>query len=139
MKMLRHIAVCALVLLAGCSTTAIDVDKAPRADASAVLDPALTSPALDRGTVRIARDGGVLGHDQTVLVYLDSRHVANITARRVLELYVPAAAPNLGVQAGHATRPIRYVDVTVQAGRVPAFRLSRAGRASCRAQVGPDV
>src|SRR3546814_12788100 len=118
MKMLRHIAVCALVLLAGCSTTAIDVDKAPRADASAVLDPALTSPALDRGTVRIARDGGVLGHDHTVLVYLDRRHVANIKASRVLELYVPARAHQLAVHAGDAPRPIRHPDLHVQ-GRRP--------------------
>lgn len=122
--MLRHIAVCALVLLAGCSTTAIDVDKAPRADASAVLDPSLASPAADRGTVRIARDGGVLGHEKTVLVYLDSRHVANVKPSRVLELYVPAGAHNLGVQAGDATQPISYVDVNVQAGRVHDFRIS---------------
>ncbi len=122
--MLRTIAACALALLAGCSTSAVDVDKAPRADASALLDQALALPAMDRGTVRIARDGGVLGQDQTVLVYLDSRHVANVKAGRVLELHVPAGAHNLGVQAGDASRSIRYVDVYVQAGRVHDFRIS---------------
>ena len=124
-KMIRTaLACCALAVMAGCSTMAIDVDKAARMDASAILDPSMVSAAADRGTVRIARDSGAWSAAKTVLIYFDGRHVANSEAGRVLELHVPAGAHNVGMQVGAADRPIRYQDMNIVAGQVYDFRIS---------------
>lgn len=116
-----------LAALAGCGSMPVDIETAPRAKPSSVMDPAYLVAGADKGVVRIVRDGGIVGSALNALLYVDGRFVANIDSNRVLELQVPAGARKLGLQMIHVSEPIQYLDVTVVAGQIYDFRVSVTG------------
>lgn len=126
MKLHRFLAA-GLFALAGCSSIPIDIERAPRAPVTAVMDPSLLDAADSKGTLRIARDGGVVGIAMTAAIYLDGRHVANSEGNRVLILHVPAGAHKLGIQVQSSWDPLVYQDVQVEAGAVYDYRVSVSG------------
>jgi len=116
-----------LAALAGCGSMPVDIETAPRAKPSSVMDPAYLVAGADKGVVRIVRDGGIVGSALNALIYVDGRFVANIDSNRVLELQVPAGARKLGLQMIHVSEPIQYLDVAVVAGQTYDFRVSVTG------------
>lgn len=116
-----------LTVIAGCASSPADVATAPRAKASAVLDPGLLVEGAEKGTIRIVRDRGVFGSARNALIYIDGRHVANVDANRVLELQVPEGVIRLGLQMDNVTEPIQYQQVSVKPNVTYDYRVSMTG------------
>ncbi|MGV2904636.1 hypothetical protein [Achromobacter sp. AGC25] len=122
--LVKAVAVLGLTLLAGCMSTPVSIDTAPRVEASSIINPEVLEANPEKGLVRIVRDAAIFGPGMYVLLYLDGRHVANIQANRVVELNVPAGARRVGFQVNDVSQPIRYEDLSVVAGQTYDFRIS---------------
>ncbi|AKP89464.1 hypothetical protein [Achromobacter ruhlandii] len=116
-----------VVALAGCGSIPVDIETAPRAKASTVMEPAYLVAGADKGVVRIVRDGGIAGSALNAVIYVDGRYIASLDSNRVLELQVPAGAHRVGLQMMNVGEPIQYLDLDVVAGHTYDFRVSVTG------------
>lgn len=94
--MQRIIAPLALIaLLAGCSTSAVPVDKAKQASTSNVYAYQET-PALRYGTLTVVRDSGFVSSGCDMGIYINGKLVAKLATKEKATFKIPAGNIVLG-------------------------------------------
>ena len=121
------IAAVAVVMLAGCASTAISVHQAKPVPADEVY-AFQSKPAGESGRVTVVRDSGTAGSGCDIVVYFDGRRAAKIGTGQRATFYLSPGSPNLGAGlAGSglcAGAAIRTISATVQAGKESLYRIS---------------
>jgi hypothetical protein len=117
----------AVMLLAGCASSAISVREANPVPADE-LYAFQSKPAGESGKVTVVRDSGMIGSGCDIVVYVDGRKAAKIGTGERASFYLPAGAPSIGAGlAGSglcAGAAIRTISANVQAGKESLYRIS---------------
>jgi len=121
------IAAVAVVMLAGCASTAISVRDAKPVSADEVY-AFQSKPSGDSGKITVVRDSGAVGSGCDIVVYVDGRKAAKIGTGQRATFYLPAGSPSLGAGlAGSglcAGAAIRTISATVQPDKESLYRIS---------------
>ncbi|WMN19927.1 hypothetical protein QL104_11195 [Pseudomonas piscis] len=119
--------VAALLMLAGCASTAISVRDAqpvPTDEVYAFQSP----PSGDSGQITVVRDSGAVGSGCDIVVYIDGRKAAKIGTGQRATFYLSPGSPNLGAGlAGSGLcsgAAIRTIAATVTSGKETLYRIS---------------
>lgn len=117
----------AVVLLAGCASSAIPVSQAdpvPRDELYAFQ----SKPAGESGKVTVVRDSGMVGSGCDIVVYVDGRKAAKIGTGQRASFYLPPGNPSIGAGlAGSGLcggAAIRTISANVQSGKESLYRIS---------------
>ncbi|WP_414928244.1 hypothetical protein [Pseudomonas sp. IT-P74] len=117
----------AVMLLAGCASTAISVKDAKLVPADEVY-AFQSKPSGDSGKITVVRDSGAVGSGCDIVVYVDGRKAAKIGTGQRATFYLPPGSSNLGVGlAGSglcAGAAIRTISASVQSGKESIYRIS---------------
>lgn len=121
------IAAVAVVMLAGCASSAISVRDAKPVPSDEVY-AFQTKPVGESGKITVVRDSGAVGSGCDIVVYIDGRRAAKIGTGQRATFYLPPGSPNLGVGlAGSglcAGAAIRTIAATVKPGKESLYRIS---------------
>jgi len=125
--MQRIIAPLALIaLLAGCSTSAVPIDKAKQASTSSVYSFQAT-PATPYGTLTVVRDSGFVSSGCDMGIYVDGKLVAKLATKEKATFKIPAG--NIVLGAGviggglcGTAADRREREVSLGAGQVKKYR-----------------
>ncbi|WP_439878850.1 hypothetical protein [Pseudomonas prosekii] len=117
----------AVMLLAGCASTAISVRDAKPVPPEEIY-AFQSKPSGESGKITVVRDSGAVGSGCDIVVYLDGRKAAKIGTGQRATFYLPPGLPNLsaglagsGLCAGAA---IRTISANVQPGKESLYRIS---------------
>lgn len=117
----------AVMVLAGCASSAISVKEASPAP-SDELYAFQSKPAGESGKVTVVRDSGMVGSGCDIVVYVDGRKAAKVGTGQRASFYLPAGTPSIGAGlAGSglcAGAAIRTISANVQAGKESLYRIS---------------
>lgn len=121
------IAAVAVVMLAGCASSAISVRDAKPVPSDEVY-AFQTKPVGESGKITVVRDSGAIGSGCDIVVYIDGRRAAKIGTGQRATFYLPPGSPNLGAGlAGSglcAGAAIRTIAATVKPGKESLYRIS---------------
>ena len=121
------IAAVAVVMLAGCASSAISVRDAKPVPSDEVY-AFQTKPVGESGKITVVRDSGAVGSGCDIVVYIDGRRAAKIGTGQRATFYLPSGSPNLGAGlAGSglcAGAAIRTIAATVKPGKESLYRIS---------------
>jgi len=117
----------AVMLLAGCASTAISVRDAKPVPSDEVY-AFQSKPSGASGKITVVRDTGAVGSGCDIVVYVDGRKAAKIGTGQRATFFLPPGTPNLGAGlAGSglcAGAAIRTISANVQAGKESLYRIS---------------
>lgn len=117
----------AVMLLAGCASSAISVRDAKPVPSDEVY-AYQSKPAGESGKITVVRDSGAVGSGCDIVVYVDGRKAAKIGTGQRATFYLPPGTPNLGAGlAGSglcAGAAIRTIGATVRTGKESLYRIS---------------
>lgn len=117
----------ALVMLAGCASSAIPVGDAAPVPADE-LYAFQSKPSGKSGKVTVVRDSGMVGSGCDIIVYIDGRKAAKIGTSQRASFYIPPGSSNIGAGlAGSGLcvgAAIRTISATVNQDQESLFRIS---------------
>ncbi|WLG49083.1 hypothetical protein [Pseudomonas sp. FP1742] len=117
----------AVVLLAGCASSAIPVSQAESVPQDE-LYAFQSKPSGESGKVIVVRDAGMVGSGCDIVVYVDGRKAAKIGTGQRASFYLPVGTPSIGAGlAGSglcAGAAIRTISANVQTGKESIYRIS---------------
>lgn len=115
-----------IALLAGCSTSAVPVDKARQASTSSVYLYQET-PVAPYGTLTVVRDSGFVSSGCDMGIYIDGKLVAKLATKEKATFKIPAG--NIVLGAGviggglcGTAADRREREVSIGAGQVKKYR-----------------
>lgn len=121
------IAAVAVVMLAGCASTAISVRDAEPVPTDEVY-AFQSKPSGDSGQITVVRDSGAVGSGCDIVVYVDGHKAAKIGTGQRATFYLPSGSLSLGAGlAGSglcAGAAIRTIAATVKSGKESLYRIS---------------
>lgn len=123
---MRHLALAAVVLLAGCATQNerhVGIHDVPSSTVFGFQDP-----NGGNATLNIVRDQGLWGAGCSSAIYVDDQVVADMEIGQQLVLHVPAGTRKLGVMPHGACSSDRVdVDASVGQGETRTFSIPASG------------
>lgn len=125
------IAAVAVVMLAGCASTAISVRDAKPVPADEVY-AFQSKPGVDSGKITVVRDSGAVGSGCDIVVYVDGRKAAKIgTGQKATFTFLPAPRTLEQVWLALACAQARRLKLSPRMSR-PAKKVCTESAAICR-------
>lgn len=117
----------AMVMLAGCASSAISVRDATPVPRDEIYG-FQTKPAEPSGKITVVRDGGAVGSGCDLVFYIDGRKAAKLGQGQRATFLVPAGAVNVGAGLANSGlcggAAVRTISANVKANQESLFRLS---------------